>query len=79
MVYRFKQARKMKGESLRQAANGLGLSHEGLNKYEQGKIKVDSTILIKFAEYYGVPIDYLIPNQNRPKIILTNIKFFMAK
>ena len=75
MILRLKQARKMKGESLRQSAKGLGMSHEGLNKYEQGKIKVDSKMLIRFAKYYGVSFDYLIDNKNRPKVELKNVKF----
>lgn len=79
MIYRFKQARKMKCESLRKAANGLGLSHAGLDKYEKGKIAVDSKTLIKFAKYYGVALDYLVPDINRPKVEFKNIEFHKIK
>jgi transcriptional regulator with XRE-family HTH domain len=75
-IYRLKQARIMKGESLRKSADAMGISYEGLRKYEQGLIAMDSTQLIKFANYYGVTVDYLVPNPHRPVITLTDIKFF---
>ena len=84
MVFRLKEARKMKGQSLREAAKGLTesgfkLSHQGLNKYERGEVEIDSTKLIRFANYYGVTADYLVPNKNRPKVELTNIKFHKVR
>ena len=79
MIYKLKQARKMKGESLREAAKGLKLSHEGLRKYENGLIKMGSKELIKFAKYYGVTVDYLVPSDNKPKIELTNVQFHKLK
>jgi len=60
MELRLKQARILKGQTIREAAKGLGLSHNGLHKYEKGMIKVDSLMMNKFANYYGVTVDYLI-------------------
>lgn len=67
MVYRLKQARIMSGLSLRDAAKKLGMSHEGLRKYEKGLIKMGSEKLIRFANFYKVTLDYLIPKK-RPEI-----------
>ena len=74
LIYRLKQARKMKGESLRESSKGLGMSHNGLNKYERGEIKIDSEMLCKFAKYYNVSIDYLFPRQDRVEIKLENVE-----
>ncbi len=73
MIYRLKEARKLRGLSLRKAAEGLNKSHEWLNKFEKGNIKMYSGQLIIFANFYGVTVDFLAPNPNRPKIELTNI------
>ncbi len=78
MEIRLKQARKMKGLSLREAAkglteNGLKLSHQGLNKYEKGLIGCDSWTLISFAKYYGVTTDYLV-GANKPVVEFGEIK-----
>lgn len=82
MAFRLKQARKMKGLSLRKAAEGLSasgfkLSHEGLNKYEKGLIEIDSTILVKFAKFYGVTNDYLVQKENK-KVEFGKIRWFKS-
>lgn len=79
MIYRLKQARKMKGQSLREAAKGLGMSHEGLNKFERGKLKINSKKLIEFSKYYDVSVDYLSAQPSRSKIELSNVQFFDFK
>jgi len=79
MEIRLKQARILKGETIREAAKGLGLSHNGLHKYEQGLIKMDSEKIIKFANYYGVSVDYILPSPNREKVEFKNIQFHKLK
>lgn len=74
--YRLKEARLMKGVSLQTAADAFGFSRQYLNKIELNGCNLDSEQLIKFANFYGVKIDYLIPNPHRPKVELANIKFF---
>ncbi len=82
LIYRLKEARKMAGLTLRAAAKKLGeeqgiyMSFQQLSKIEKNGCKMDSTKLIKFARFYNVSVDYLIPDPNRPKVELTNIKFF---
>ena len=74
-IFRLKQARVIKGLSLREAAKGLGISHESVSKFEKGKLKMDSERLIQFANFYGVTVDYLVPKE-RPKVELGEIVFF---
>lgn len=79
MELRLKQARILKGETLRDSAKNLGMSFQMLHKYEKGLVKIDSEKLNAFANYYGVSIDYLIPNLERPKVELKNIQFHKVK
>lgn len=79
MKLRLKEARKMSGLTLREAAKGLGFSHQYLHKIEKDGLKADSETLIKFSKFYKVTIDFLIQNPNRPKVELTNIRFFKSK
>ncbi len=85
IIYRLKEARKMSGLTLRVAAKklseeqGINISFQRLSTIENNGCKMDSTKLIKFANFYKVPVDYLIPDPDRPKIELTDIKFFKLK
>ncbi len=57
---RFSSARKMAGMSLQKLADALGnvVTKQSLNKYEQGKMKPDSNLLINLSNVLGVPVDY---------------------
>ena len=72
---RLQSARKMAGLSLQSLADKLGnvVTKQALNKYEQGKMKPDSTGLIALANALQVPVDYFYAN---PSVIqLTQIDF----
>jgi len=53
-------ARKMAGLSLQQLADKLGndISRQALNKYEQGRMKPGSEMLIRLANALHVPVDF---------------------
>jgi len=57
---RLSSARKMAGMSLQNLADALGnvITRQSLNKYEKGKMKPDSNLLISLSEILGVPVDY---------------------
>jgi len=57
---RLLSARKMAGMSLQKLANALEniVTKQSLNKYEQGIMKPDSTLLVKLASALNVPVDY---------------------
>ena len=57
---RLVSARKMAGMSLQDLENELDkfVSRQALHKYEQGKMKPDSQVLIALSNALGVPVDY---------------------
>lgn len=57
---RLLSARKMAGLSLQKLADALGnvVTKQSLNKYEQGVMKPDSTLLVKLSSVLNVPVDY---------------------
>ena len=63
---RLSSARKMAGMSLQKLADALGniITRQALNKYEQGKMKPDSSLLVSLSEVLGVPVDYFYSKPN---------------
>jgi len=57
---RLSSARKMAGMSLQKLADALGnvVTKQSLNKYEQGVMKPDGTLLVKLSSVLNVPADY---------------------
>lgn len=49
---KLKKARLKKGLSLKEASLILNISVEELKDYEAGKFKIDSRVIIKFADAY---------------------------
>jgi len=75
-VSRLTAARKMAGLSLQNLADKLGyvLSKKRLNKYEHGKMKPDSDLVISVAYILHFPVDYLFSEPAVVKI-LKNMDF----
>jgi len=59
-------ARKMAGMSLQSLADKLEnvVSKQSLNKYEQGKMKPDSELVIKISNVLNVPVNYFYTEPN---------------
>lgn len=57
-AYRFKNARKMKGYTLANVAENIGVSKQMISKYEKGLSLPDSPKLIELANLFGENIDY---------------------
>lgn len=55
-----KVLRKKEGLTLKEIANKFGVSFQLISKYERGDCQPDPETLIKFADYFGVSVDYLI-------------------
>ena len=62
-----KSIRKKKGYSQLKVAMDLSISREALSYYENGKRSPDIQMLIRFSDYYGVSIDYLIRGKEYDK------------
>ena len=79
---RLVSARKMAGMSLQDLADRLKnvVTKQSLNKYEQGKMKPDSSLLIALSNILNVPVDYFFSSPG-VKIELTNISYrkFVSK
>lgn len=69
-------ARKMAGLSLQGLADKLGnvVTKQSLNKYEQGKMKPDSNLVIQLANILNVSVDYFFASPE-VNIELLNIDF----
>ncbi|HRY32873.1 MAG TPA: XRE family transcriptional regulator [Bacteroidales bacterium] len=69
-------ARKMAGLSLQAVADKLDniISKQSLNKYEQGKMKPDSAVLISLAQVLGVSVDYFY-SEPAVAVNLVNVEF----
>lgn len=57
---RLLQLRISSGASQRQLAAELGMSQQRYQYYEANKREPDIETLIMFADYYKVPVDFLI-------------------
>ena len=69
-------ARKMAGLSLQSLADKLGnvVTKQSLNKYEQGKMKPDSTLILRLANILNVSVDYFFASPE-VEIRLSNVDF----
>ena len=62
---KLKKLRKRKGQSLRQAANGIGMNHSYLHALEKGENKNPTKDTInRLADYYDVSENYLLSDKN---------------
>lgn len=58
IAYRVKNARKLKGLTLQEVADELGVSKQMISKYENGKSIPNSTNLLKLSRLFNLKIDY---------------------
>ena len=61
---RMKELRQKKGISMEELATALNVSKSRVNMWENNGSVPRSDILVKIAEYYNVPTDYLLGNNN---------------
>lgn len=73
---RLKNARKMKGLSLRGLSEAMGglVSATALKKYETGKMLPSSQVLIKLSSVLGIKVDYLF-KPFAVKIDISDVKY----
>lgn len=67
MYRRIRDLREDKDMNQTQLAKFLGMSQTGYSKYETGENDVPTSILIKLADFYGVSIDYLLGQTDKPE------------
>lgn len=62
-----RELREKRGLTLEQVAEKLGLRNQYVSNYELGKRKPDYDTLSKFADFYGVTVDYLLGRGQKEK------------
>lgn len=65
---RLKELRKKKKISQIRLAMDLNMNQNSISRYETGEREADYSSLIKFADYFGVSIDYLLERTDNPKM-----------
>jgi len=69
---KLRELRLSHGMNMKQAASALGIPYTTYVNYEKGVRELNSEILIMFAEFYNVSVDYLIgrtsENEKAPAI-----------
>lgn len=83
---RLRELRREKGLTMKQFGSFFGLAESTISQYETGKRQPDNDALVKFANYFGVTIDYLLgngqteqkkgPATERDRLLEDNIKLF---
>ena len=64
---RLRELRKRHNYTQLKVALDLDLSQNSISRYETGAHEAGYELLIRFAEYYGVSIDYLLGRTDDPR------------
>ena len=59
---RLKELRDLRGWNMKKAAQELEIPYTTYVGYEKGERGMDSEVLLRLANFYGVTVDYLICN-----------------
>ena len=63
---RLKELRKERGISQLKLAMDLGMNQNSISRYESGAREASYDLLIRFADYYNVSIDYILYRTDKP-------------
>ena len=61
---RLKELREKKGYTQLKVAMDLNVNQNSISRYENGEREAGYEMLIKFANYYNVSIDYILCRNN---------------
>ncbi len=65
---RLREIRKERGISQLKLAMDLNMNQNSISRYENEVRQADYATLIKFADYFGVSIDYLLERTDNEKM-----------
>lgn len=65
---RLRYLRQQKGISQLKLAMDLSLNQNSISRYETGEREAGYDMLIKFADYFDVSIDYLLERTDNPRV-----------
>ena len=60
MANRIRALRKQKGITMKQLGAVVGLAESTISQYETGKREPDNETLLRFGEYFGVTVGYIL-------------------
>lgn len=67
MEFRLKELRKKRKISQLKLALDLNMNQNTISRYENLEREADYKTLIRFADYFGVSLDYLLGRSNKEK------------
>ena len=67
-ILRLKTLRKKRRISQLKLAMDLNMNQNSISRYETGEREADYETLLKFADYFGVSLDYLFGRTDKPEI-----------
>ena len=65
---RLRELRESRGFTQLKVAIDLNLNQNSVSRYESGAREAGYELLIQFADYYNVSIDYILYRTDNPKI-----------
>ena len=68
MQFRLRELREKRKISQLKLAMDLNINQNSISRYENGAREADYTMLIKFADYFNVSLDYLLGRTDIPDI-----------
>lgn len=67
MKTRLKQLREAKKYTQQKVALDLNMNQNSVSRYENGEREAGYDLLVKFADYYNVSVDYILYRTDNPK------------
>ena len=68
MQFRLRELREKRKISQLKLAMDLNINQNSISRYENGAREADYAMLIKFADYFNVSLDYLLGRTDIPDI-----------
>ena len=65
-INRLRELREKRGYTQLKVALDLNLNQNSISRYENGTREAGYNMLIQFADYYGVSIDYILGRTDKP-------------
>lgn len=69
MPIRLKELRKLRKMTQQRLAIELNMNQNTISRYESGEREADYQMLIRFADFFNVSIDYLLERTDDPTFI----------
>ena len=68
MLIRLKELRESRGFTQLKVAMDLHMNQNSVSRYESGEREAGYALLILFADYYDVSVDYILGRTDDPKL-----------